>query len=258
MVISCDLWILNTSTCLLTFWLTAWSDPSLHQHETGVSWPFHPDRSLNSFSLTFTIVQSCNRDRPSFHSLLFFLPLSFCFFFPIFPLPFSLCFPSLQLASPYFTIDRYRCPHHDFVCPVCVTLIPLVWILPPDGAFCWRRLKGLRLQIKFRLSGKDGVHFGFLLGLRTRHRLLLRSVCYCRDGGRTRKNETGFLSGRLGGASLPLLQSPSPSAFPSSCIKQPPPFRSALVTSTEDRHCPTLLVTWSPTWRPSRCKQNVC
>lgn len=113
-------------------------------------------------------------------------------------------------------------------------------------------------DIYFRLSGKDSLCFGFLLVLGTRHRLLLRSVCCCRDGGRRRKNETGFLSGRLGGASLPLLQSPSSSSLPSSYIKQPPPLRSALVTSTEDRHCPALLVTWSPTTRPSRCKQNVC
>lgn len=173
------------------------------------------------------------RERPSFHSLLFFLPLSHSVsFFPIFPLPFSLCFPSLQLASPYFTMNRYRSPPLHFERLVCITLIPLGWILPPDGAFSWQRLKGLRVQINFRLSGKDSLHFGFLLVLRTRRRLLLRSVCCCRDGGRRRKNETSFLSGRLGGASLPLLQSPSPSSFPSSYIKQPPPLRSALVTST--------------------------
>jgi len=125
----------------------AWPDPSLHQHETRVSWPFHPGRSLNSFSLTFTLVQSRMRERPSFLSLLFLFPLSL--FLKIFPLPYITDYPSLELSSPNFTINRHSFPPSHFGCPLS---IPLPWVLPPDSKSCWQRLKCLRVQTRFRLS----------------------------------------------------------------------------------------------------------
>lgn len=129
----------------------AWPDPSLHQHETRVSWPFHPGRSLNSFSLTFTLVQSRLREREretqfSFPPIL--IP-SLSFFLKIFPLPFITDYPSLELSSPNFTINRHSVPPSHFGCPLS---IPLPWVLPSDSKSCWQRLKCLRVQTRFRLS----------------------------------------------------------------------------------------------------------